>query len=109
MHIFGRTVTEFRGAYTPLAVVWIVAGCAGVTPPDTGYAPSAAARAAPYPGLLDRTALAAALVPAGDTYLVAENAAADIAARADALAARAAGARPVLTPEERTRLLEAGD
>ncbi|MSU88348.1 hypothetical protein GE300_01795 [Rhodobacteraceae bacterium 2CG4] len=99
-------VPQLRGRVTNAAwliLCGMIAGC-GLQAPDTGYAPSAQARAAAFPALLPQPQVESAMAPAPP--------AADLgplAGRAEALRARAQSlSAPVLDPAARARLQSAG-
>lgn len=89
-----------------LCVVILLTAC-DLAPPQTGYEPSPAARAAGYPDLLPRPAVVAAL----DADPVdADVTGAALAARAARLRGRVSALSvPVMSDEERARLLAAAE
>lgn len=91
------------------ALVTALASC-GLDAPETGYQPSADARAAGFPALLQADALAAAIDGAGaaEGATLSSESDAGLAARSAALRARAeALAGPVIAAEDVDRLLGA--
>lgn len=102
MRHISRSLSQKKAGITRGAAILALAllPACNLAMPETGFRPSASARAAPYPSLLDQQALAAAARPGTDARLDLP-----IAERAASLRARAARlAGPVLLPAERRRL-----
>ncbi len=84
--------------------------CASLEAPDTAFTPSPAAQSAGYPALADEQTVAATLAATGTPYTQIQVETDALAARADALAARAGqSGAPVLSPQDRARILAASD